>query len=215
MMDENQARMMNSVYRVQRHFYDATRRLFLPGRDLLLEQIAAAPQGSVLEVGCGTGRNLLILARRFPSIQFYGVDISSEMLRTAYRKVFRSGLTNIHLAQADAQMFNAREVFNIDQLFDAVFFSYSLSMIPDWRKALEVAMASLSPSGSLYIVDFWDQQDWPGVIRQLLIRWLAIFHVHYEPAMIRTLKTLAMKNAATLEVRSILRRYAFLASISR
>jgi S-adenosylmethionine-diacylgycerolhomoserine-N-methlytransferase len=210
-----QTQTMNKIYCVQRHFYDATRRLFLPGRNLLLNQINIPPTGSVLEVGCGTGRNLLILARRFPNAQFYGIDISSEMLRTAQRKVRRSGLTNIHLAQTDILTFNPHEVFAIDQPFDAAFFSYSICMIPDWRKALKCVMACLSPNGSLHVVDFWDQRDWPGIIRRLLIRWLGFFHVRYEPAMIDTLKTLAENNSATFELFSIARRYAFLVKVSR
>lgn len=210
----DQTQKMNRIYHVQRHFYDATRRLFLPGRDLLLKQIVP-PTGSVLEVGCGTGRNLLILARRFPSAEFYGIDISTEMLQTAKRKIQRSGLTNIHLARTDAQTFNPREVFTIDQPFNAAFFSYSICMIPDWRKALECVMACLSSQGSLHVVDFWDQRDWQQIIRRLLVRWLGLFHVRYEPAMIDTLKTLAESHGARFELISIFHRYAFLVKISR
>ena len=209
------ARRMDGIYHVQRHFYDATRRLFLPGRDLLLERVGDGLEGAVLEVGCGTGRNLRILARRFPHVQFYGVDISSEMLWTAKRKIVRSGLTNIHIAQGDAQTVDPREMFRVERSFDVVFFSYSLSMIPDWRKAMEMGMGCLGERGRLYIIDFWDQQGWPGVVRRLLVWWFGLFHVLYDPGMIEEFKSLAEKNAARFDVYSISGRYAFLATLMR
>ena len=45
--------------------------------------LGARPGMRVLEVGCGTGRNLVSALRRFPQAEFYGMDISSEMLATA------------------------------------------------------------------------------------------------------------------------------------
>ena len=36
----------------------------------------------------------------------------------------------------------------------ACFFSYSLSMIPDWRGAIDRGWAAVAPGGSLHIVDF-------------------------------------------------------------
>jgi S-adenosylmethionine-diacylgycerolhomoserine-N-methlytransferase len=215
LIEEKQAKLMDHVYHVQRHFYDITRRLFLPGRDRLVKRIIVPAGGAVLEIGCGTARNLLILARRFPEVQFYGIDISNEMLLTASRKIQKSGLKNIHIARADAQNFDPHELFHLDSPLDVVFFSYSLSMIPDWRKALDLAITLLNPTGRLFLVDFWDQQNWPSIIRRLLVRWLALFHVRYEPMMIDYLKTLAVSNAATFELQAIFHRYAFLASISR
>ena len=38
---------------------------------------------------------------------------------------------------------------------DVVTFSYSLTMIPDWVRALEQAWALLKPGGTIGIVDFY------------------------------------------------------------
>ncbi len=46
--------------------------------DFLLEELGLAPGGSVLDVGCGTGRHSIELAKRGYSVT--GLDISSEML---------------------------------------------------------------------------------------------------------------------------------------
>ena len=74
---------MDRMYRFQRHFYDASRRYYLLDRDRLLDRLAPSPGGSILEIGCGTGRNLIGAARRYPDARLFGVDISQEMLKTA------------------------------------------------------------------------------------------------------------------------------------
>ena len=45
---------MDDIYRVQRHFYDLTRKPYLLGRDVLIRELDIPDGGSVLEIGCGT-----------------------------------------------------------------------------------------------------------------------------------------------------------------
>jgi len=131
----------------------------------------------VLEVGCGTARNLVQAARLYPDAVFYGIDISAEMLATAHQVVGRAGLEHrIHLARADATAFDPMELFGVAG-FSRIFASYSLSMIPDWPAAIDQAMARLRPSGELHIVDFGDQERLPVWFRAALRKWLALFHV--------------------------------------
>jgi S-adenosylmethionine-diacylgycerolhomoserine-N-methlytransferase len=67
--------------------------------------------------------------------------------------------------------------FGLDKPFDHAIFSYSLSMIPDWRGALKAAAASVRPDGRVHVVDFGDQRTlWP-IARRGLRAWLALFHV--------------------------------------
>ena len=58
------AAQMDAIYAGQRHIYDATRKYYLLGRDRLIADLAPPPGGRVVEVGCGTGRNLILAARR-------------------------------------------------------------------------------------------------------------------------------------------------------
>ena len=81
---------MDAIYRSQRHFYDLTRKYYLLGRDALIEGLAPPSGGSVLEAGCGTGRNLIVAARRWPDAHYYGVDISEAMLETARANVAKA-----------------------------------------------------------------------------------------------------------------------------
>jgi S-adenosylmethionine-diacylgycerolhomoserine-N-methlytransferase len=60
--DPDAADRMNGIYRYQRHIYDATRKWFLLGRGRLISRLDIAPGSRVLEVGCGTGRNLRAIA---------------------------------------------------------------------------------------------------------------------------------------------------------
>ncbi|MCB0320128.1 MAG: class I SAM-dependent methyltransferase, partial [Bdellovibrionales bacterium] len=76
--------LLDGIYRLQRHFYDLTRKYYLFGRDTVIQRIAQTPPKSVLEVGCGTGRNLNHIARSIrPLPKLCGLDASQEMLKHA------------------------------------------------------------------------------------------------------------------------------------
>lgn len=171
------AGLMDRMYRFQRHIYDVTRKFYLLGRDGLIAGLKPPPGGAVLEIGCGTGRNLIKIARRYPQARCYGLDVSEEMLRTARRQVARAGLSGrVVLAQADATDFDPQALFGRAG-FERVVISYALSMIPPWREALAQALRVVAPGGALHLVDFGDQAHLPGPFRAVLNRWLALFHV--------------------------------------
>lgn len=170
--------LMDTLYRQQRHIYDLTREYYLLGRDRLVAELAPPQGGSVLEVACGTGRNLARVAKSRPDVQLYGFDISEEMLITARAKMSKKGLGDrITLAQGDATGFDPQTLFGVEK-FDAIFQSYCLSMIPNWRGAVTEAAHHLAPGGQLSVVDFGDQADLPRWLRHGLQNWiLAPFHV--------------------------------------
>jgi S-adenosylmethionine-diacylgycerolhomoserine-N-methlytransferase len=169
--------LMDRIYRRQRHLYDSTRKYYLLGRDRLIERLSPPSGGRVLEIGCGTARNLVAAAGAYPHAKFYGIDISAAMLETAGAKVARDGLApRIQLARADATRFDPALLFGVPS-FSRIFLSYSLSMIPEWRAALGQAMAWLPPGGELHIVDFGGQEELPRWFRRGLRTWLAQFHV--------------------------------------
>ncbi|MEM0944861.1 MAG: class I SAM-dependent methyltransferase [Pseudomonadota bacterium] len=167
-----QARLMDGIYRHQRLIYDVTRKYYLLGRDRLIEELRPPEGGTILEVACGTGRNLSKVANRWPGRGLYGLDISEEMLTSARIKLGERAV----LARADACDFDPGELFGVAK-FDRIILSYSLSMIPDWQGALREAIRHLSPGGSLHIADFGTQARLPGWFRRGLRAWLAKFHV--------------------------------------
>jgi S-adenosylmethionine-diacylgycerolhomoserine-N-methlytransferase len=168
------------------------------------------PQDSdyVLEIGCGTARNLILAARRYPNVRLHGIDLSAEMLATAERAVRRAGLgRRIRLAQADATSFDPQAVFGVKR-FQRVFASYSLSMIPPWREALGRAISTVAPGGQFHVVDFGEQSRLPGLFRLALRRWLAEFHVTPRTELEATLGEHAQALGATLRCERPHRDYA-------
>lgn len=170
------AARMDRHYRFQRHIYDATRRRYLIGRKHLIRDLMPQPRQSVLEIGSGTAWNLACIARAYPTVQCYGVDVSDAMLETAHVSIARKRLERrITLAQGDATSFEPNELFGNRQ-FDRVFFSYALSMIPAWAKALDHAAGFVAPGGSLHVVDFGQCEDLPKMFQAGLFAFLR----HYE-----------------------------------
>jgi S-adenosylmethionine-diacylgycerolhomoserine-N-methlytransferase len=92
--------------------------------------------------------------------------------------------------------------------FDHVMISYSLSMIPDWRRVLQVAAGRLKPGGRLHIVDFGNQERLPGMARALLLRWLAMFDVTPRDGLKGVLSAMADSTGATLSFERPFRGYA-------
>ena len=207
--------LMNRTYRHQRYIYDFTRKYYLLGRDRLIAEIDARDGARVLEIGCGTGRNLIVAARKYPGAQCFGIDVSTEMLTSAIGAISRAGLTaRIRIAHGDATRFDPDSLFGIAR-FDRIFISYSLSMIPQWRGVLDTAVSLLAPDGELRIVDFGGQESLPGAIRWLLRRWLAMFHVTPCDDLEAILTARAAATGASLVFERPYRGYAQYATLRR
>lgn len=202
---------MDRMYRLQRYFYDFTRKYYLLGRDQLLEEMNVQPGEHVLEVGCGTARNLIVLAERHPDSKLYGLDASAAMLETAQLKAHNAGTKNITLKTALADNFSFDRTFGLSEPFDKIFFSYSISMILPWRESIENALANLKPGGELFIVDFYDQKDLPAVFQKLLKWWLKKFHVQFWDDLIPYLNEQAGKGFGNLSITPLFHRYSFIA----
>lgn len=206
---------MDTVYRTQRHFYDLTRKYYLLGRDRLIAGLDARPAMRVLEIGCGTGRNLIAVARMWPGTTLAGLDISAAMLESAQSAVAKAGLdSRIMLAQGDASNFVDAKPFG-DRLFDRIFLSYTISMIPAWELALEEAVAMLAPGGSLHIVDFGQQERLPAPFRNMLFAWLNQFHVRPRADLPAVAQELAERHDLTCAFTPLWRGYAWSVVLNR
>ena len=155
---------LQGYYALHARIYDATRWTFLFGRERILRRSAQiADPKRILEVGCGTGRNLKSLRKIFPKADITGVDLSGDMLKIARRKT-----DGVKLIQ---QAYEAPLSGN----FDLVLFSYALSMFnPGWENAIRAAKADLSPGGLLAIVDFSHTSS------SIFRRWMSVNHVRME-----------------------------------
>ncbi len=207
-MANTHAEVMDRIYRRQRHVYDFTRKYFLLGRDRMIRGLNPGPGDRMIEIGCGTGRNLILAARLYPQTHIYGIDVSAEMLRSAREAIARAGMTSrIHAAQADARTFDPGKLFG-EPAFERVFVSYTLSMIPGWRVALDNARSRVAPGGELHLVDFGRQRGLPRWFRAGLRSWLALFHVSPCDDLEPNLAILADRSRATFAVEYPYRDYA-------
>ena len=113
-----------------------------PSKHFLAERIAAlAPVNSILEVGCASGPNLYLLAKRFPQAQVVGIDINQEAVEYGNTKFVQEGISNVKLTAGRA---DTLEVFP-DGAFDIVFTNALLVYIgPDKIKEVIKGMLRIS-----------------------------------------------------------------------
>jgi ubiquinone/menaquinone biosynthesis C-methylase UbiE len=117
-------------------------------RKKAVQRLDLKPGETVLEIGCGTGRNLPLLCDAVGSDgRVIGVDASSGMLARAQRWVKRHDRQNVRLLQQDAA-----ELALPDQV-DAVLFSLSYSALPQRKPVLQKTWEALRPRGRLVIMD--------------------------------------------------------------
>ena len=93
------------------------------GRLQALKRMAIAPGDRVLEVGVGTGINLMLYPR---DCKVTGVDLSDSMLEKAHERVAKNGLRDVRLLQMDASALTFP-----DESFDIVYAPYLVSVVPD------------------------------------------------------------------------------------
>lgn len=200
---------MDRMYRYQRHIYDFSRKFYLLGRDRAIRELALGPGATICEIGCGTGRNLVALARRYRDAEIFGIDASNEMLKIARATVARASLAGrIRIERCLAEDLDPAATFGLAAPFDAILFSYTLSMIPDWARAVDRAVAVLRPSGLLAVVDFSEQRGLPDRFRNLLRGWLALFDVTPRAELPDYLRALVRREHGSLTVEPLFRDYA-------
>ncbi|HAF40786.1 MAG TPA: SAM-dependent methyltransferase [Sphingobium sp.] len=207
--------LMDGVYRYQRHIYDLTRKYYLLGRDGLIADLDPPAGGAVLEIGCGTGRNLIAVGKAWPNARLYGVDISETMLETARASVTKAGMgERVVLARGDACGFDAAALFGRAR-FERVFISYALSMIPEWEMALAQAARCVAPGGRLEIVDFGQQDRLPALWRRALFGWLERFHVSPRRDLKPAIERIAQDMGGFPHSRTLYRGYAVRGGVIR
>ena len=171
-------RRLARYYRFHAYIYDLTRWSFLFGRTALIEELAQLTQPQrILEIGCGTGVNLVRLAQRFPEARITGIDLSADMLTQASKHILacRDRIELIHGAY--------QSPLKPEQPFDLIVCSYALSMInPGWEQVLESCNRDLTAGGLIAVADFHDSS------LALFRRWMRLNHVRMDAHLAPRLK---------------------------
>jgi methyltransferase-like protein/SAM-dependent methyltransferase len=126
----------------------------------------------VLELGCGTGANLLPMADAFPEATFVGVDLSTRQIEMGAQLARRAALTNLQLI--------ARSITEIDAsfgTFDHIICHGVYSWVPREvrRSILEICRRNLAPAGLAYI----SYNTYPGWHMRGIVRDLLYFHARH------------------------------------
>ncbi|MBI4918379.1 class I SAM-dependent methyltransferase [archaeon] len=141
---------IEKMYSFHSKFYDITRPFFVWNRKKAIGKLELKEGSKILVVGCGTGYGFdRILEKIGKTGKIIGVDYSKDMLENARQKF--GNIDNVELIQADAAKYKPEQV-------DAVFYSYSITMIPEWQKSLRNSWEALKKGGALVIVDFSEIQ---------------------------------------------------------
>lgn len=106
------------------------------------------PPGLVLEVGCGTGAQTVIVARQNAQCRFVSLDISRQSLTTATQRTHDLGLSNVTFEVGDVY----RLPFH-DGAFDHVFVCFLLEHLSRPTEALRSLRRVLKPGGSITVIE--------------------------------------------------------------
>lgn len=151
-MGGTHAERLQEFYAPQAEEYDRFRERLLPGRRELIELLSPSPGDTVVELGGGTGRNIEHFGARLLSLnRFELVDLCPALLTLAEKRASQWPAL-VKIVQADATTYKPSSAGNLG--IDRVYFSYSLTMIPEWRRAINNALRMLRPGGLIGSVDF-------------------------------------------------------------
>lgn len=146
-------------------------------RGRAVSRLELKPGSSVLEVGCGTGRNLVHLVRAVGAEgHVYGVDLSEGMLDAARELCAKAHWNNVTLIHAEATD------YALPETVDGVIFSLSYAVIPKHLEALKRAWEQLRPGGYVVIMDAKLPSGFLGKLLHPFVVWTSRLTVLGNPA---------------------------------
>ena len=106
------------------------------------------PPGSVLEAGCGTGAQTVILSQLNPDCDFVSIDIAENSLAKAEASIKKKNIRNVEFKIAD--------VFNLpfdDESFDHVFVCFLLEHVREPGQVFTSLRRVLKKNGTIMVVE--------------------------------------------------------------
>lgn len=185
---------MSAFYASQAKGYDAVRENMLVGRPDMMSGFGPIKQGHTwLDVGGGTGRNVHYMRAQLDLFErIIVLDICPELLQigeeNARRSFTEAQCDKIRWVCLDINSPDVKTILSkhlvsqdVNRGFDTISFSYSLSMIPEWEKALQSAKSLMSVYGRVIVSDFDTYTEQGDSIKDFLIRsWYAQDGVRIE-----------------------------------
>lgn len=131
-------------------------------RRLAVAALALQPGDTVLDLGCGTGRNLALLRAAVGAQgRVIGVDLTEAMVDEARQRVQAAGWQNVELVVADAASYAFPEGLN------AILSTFAVTLAPTYDDILRRAAQALTPGGRLAVLDLKLPERWPSWLVRL------------------------------------------------
>jgi S-adenosylmethionine-diacylgycerolhomoserine-N-methlytransferase len=189
---------LDSFYDNQADLYDSYRFRMLHGRPKFLRgaarhvQPAEGKKGIVwVDLACGTGANTENFAESLKdgSIEkVYLVDLCRPLCEVARReRGEKYGLDKVHVVHGDVTDENLEGLPPAGTV-DLVTISYSMVMIPDWKKCIANAKRLLRPGGVMGVADFTVAPDQSDLSKKFWISTFEKDHVFLSPEHLPTLQ---------------------------
>ncbi len=126
-------------------------------RELLVRQLGLTVGATVIDLCCGTGKNLPYLVDVVgPGGHVIGVDFSAGMLDRASAKAKTARWTNVELIHADV------ESWPIPPDATAVLSTFGLEMVPGYESVIERVASALPANGRLGLLGLKYPHRWPN-----------------------------------------------------
>jgi len=128
-----------------------------------VEALGELSGATVLDVGCGTGRNFpLLIPRVGRDGRVVAVDYSEGMLAKAEARIEKMGATNIELLRGDAA-----KLEGVPEQVDALISVWCLGIVEDLDGALNRGIDVVRPGGRIVIMDFGRSRAERGLLRHV------------------------------------------------
>jgi betaine lipid synthase len=173
---------LESFYSGQASLYDSFRQNFLWGREHTISIVSSYLDSNErdlvwVDMGGGTGENVYMMLDNIPLSRFkkiYIVDLCPSLCEQAENKIIENKWEDIvEVVCTDACTFKPREKAHL------VTFSYSLSMIPNFLKAIDNGLSMMHKDGFMAITDFYVSSKYDQCYRQLpwyrRVFWKSVF----------------------------------------
>ncbi len=117
-------------------------------RQRAVDALGLAEGDTVVELGCGTGRNFDMLERAVGRAgAIIGVDVSDAMLARARRRTVRHGWSNVELVRTDAAS------YEFPAAVDGILSTYALVLVPEYDRVIETGCTALREGKRLVVLD--------------------------------------------------------------
>jgi len=159
-------RLVREIFSTIHGRYDLLNHLLSLGFDIwwrraAIPHLPLPPEGTLLDLACGTADMLLLAARAYPGVKMVGVDVSGEMLALGKRKLARHRpFLSPLLLQADALALPFA-----DDRFDAVTIAFGIRNITPWDAVLREMVRVCKQGGHILILEM--HYPSPGGMRWL------------------------------------------------